>query len=239
MKEQIDQYIDIDITFSIPAYNDECTIENLVNECIELANTYGLKYRFLLIDDGSIDNTKTVLKRIESKYDFVSAIYHPDNLSFGPTLKEVFSIPKTEWVCFLPGDHQFGAFDFLIPSLQYINEYDYILGKRVKRADNLYRLIISAFYNFCISIIAGNNVSDVNSSVLFKSKITNDITFMGKSAFVHAELFLHAYKKGYKIIEVPIKHKERAYGKAGGSKLKVITATLMDILSYVFKKRSI
>lgn len=235
MKEQSNQYKDLDITFSIPAYNDECTIENLVNECIDFANLHRFKYRFLLIDDGSTDNTKAVLQKIESKYDFVTVIYHPDNLSFGPTLKEVFSIPKTEWICFLPGDHQFSAFDFLTPSMNFIREYDFIIGKRVQRADNLYRLIISGVYNFCISVIARNKVTDVNSSVLFKSKILNRVTFQGKSAFIHAELYLNAYHQGFNIIEVPIKHKERAYGKAGGSKFHVILAALLDMITYAFK----
>lgn len=229
----------MDITFSIPAYNDEYTIEHLVNECIEFADTYGLKYRFLLIDDGSIDNTKAILQKLESKNELISVIYHPVNLSFGPTLKEVFTYPKTEWICFLPGDHQFSAFDFLTPSMRYISEYDFILGKRVQRSDNLYRLFISSIYNFCISLIAKNKVSDVNSSVLFKSKILDNVTFHGKSAFIHAELYLNAYNKGYKTIEVPIKHKERAYGKAGGSKFKVITATFVDMILYVFRNRII
>jgi len=237
MKEQSNLYKDLDITFSIPAYNDEYTIEHLVKECIEFAEMYELKYKFLLIDDGSLDNTKMVLQKLELNYDFISVIYHPINLSFGPTLKEVFTYPKTEWVCFLPGDHQFSAFDFLIPSMNYITEYDFILGKRVQRADNLYRLFISSIYNICISLIARNKVSDVNSSVLFKSKILDGVTFHGKSAFIHAELYLNAYNKGYKTIEVPIKHKERAYGKAGGSKFKVIMATFYDMLSYALKSR--
>lgn len=239
MKEQTELYKDLDITFSIPAYNDEYTIEHLVNECMEFAELHGFKYKFLLIDDGSTDKTKFILQKLEAKYDFIQTIYHPINLSFGPTLKEVFSYPKTEWICFLPGDHQFSAFDFLTPSMQYISEYDFILGKRVQRADSLYRSFLSSVYNFCISIIAHNKVSDVNSSVLFKSKILDEVTFHGKSAFVHAELYLNAFNQGYKIIEVPIKHKERAYGKAGGSKFKVMTATFIDVLSYVFRRRVI
>ncbi len=237
MKEPSKQVKKMEITFSIPAYNDECTLENLVNECIDFANQYNFNYRFLLIDDGSTDNTKFVIKKLENKYDFISAIYHPENLSFGPTLKEVFTLPKTEWICFLPGDHQFSAFDFLNPSLEFTNEYDFILGKRVKRADNIYRLIISKFYNFCISIISNTKVNDVNSSVLFKRKIVDSVIFKGRSAFVHAELYLNTYYQGFKIIEVPINHREREYGKAGGSKLKVLFATIRDMISFAINKQ--
>jgi 1,2-diacylglycerol 3-beta-glucosyltransferase len=60
------------VTILVPAHNEENTIENCVKSLINLDyNVDGIKnYEIIVIDDGSTDNTPSILNKIEGKYDF-------------------------------------------------------------------------------------------------------------------------------------------------------------------------
>jgi 1,2-diacylglycerol 3-beta-glucosyltransferase len=60
------------VTILVPAHNEENTIENCVKSLINLDYSVdGIKnYEIIVIDDGSTDNTPSILNKIEGKYDF-------------------------------------------------------------------------------------------------------------------------------------------------------------------------
>ena len=220
------------VTFSIPVYNDEQTIENLVAECISVGNELNLDYQILIVEDGSSDGTADIVRSLEERHPFLRAIYHEVNMSFGPAYKEVFTLPDTEWICFLSGDHQFHAGDVLGSTIPFIDRYDYIIGRRTKRADNILRKLISTGYNLCVSMISRRRVHDVNSALLFRRAVSEHSSLEGNSAFVQAELYIMAQKGGYRITEVPITHRPRLHGKAGGNSYDVILRTFIDLIRH-------
>jgi len=225
------------ITFSIPTYNDGKTIENLVLECISLSEKLKLNFKILIVEDGSQDNTREIVKRLHHQHSFLEVIYHEENKGFGPTLREVFTTPDSEWICFLPGDYQFSPTSFMKEATKYIQDYDFILGKRINRAEGFKRKIVSLVYNGIISVISKRKVSDVNSIVLFKREVIENSIFKSKSAFIHAELFIHAKKSNFQIMELPIEHLPRAHGKPGGNKFLVIWKTIIDLSKYIYLQR--
>lgn len=224
------------LTISIPAYNDEQSLTKLISECIAVCKAQNILFEIFIVNDGSQDNTQLVIDSFQKQYKNIHSRTHETNLGFGPTLKEVFSIPKTEWVLFLPGDNQFPATNISL-LLKYKEDYDFILGKRSIRKDSLLRLFYAGFYNQLVSLLTGYKVEDVNGIALFKSSLLDSIKFKAKTSFVHAEFFLEAKRLGFNVLETKIEHKEREFGQGSGGKWSVIVPIVIDFFFYIFRKK--
>ncbi len=223
------------VTFSIPIYNNENSICDLIDEIIKLKNTQFPQIKILLIDDGSTDGSLAIAQSISAFGKDIDLVINTQNMGFGYTIKKAYTLPQSEYVFFIPGDHQFSA-DTFVSLYQHISKADLIIGQRKNRNDNIYRRFNSWFYNLLVSLMAKKRINDVNSIVLFKSEIINNFTFKSQSAFIHAELILESIRLKYQVKEVEIEHKERPFGKGSGGKFSVIAQTLLDFLKYIFKK---
>lgn len=224
------------LTVSIPAYNDAETLPSLVDEAIETAQQITSDYEIFVIDDGSKDNTKDVALELAGKYSQVKVHIHPVNLGFGPTIRECYTTPQSEWIFFAPGDAQIPPRE-LLKLMPYKDDFDFIIGYRRLRRDPFYRKIQSRFYNRLITRLAGRKVHDVNSSALVRRSLLEGTTLECKSAFIHAKLLLEALRKGARFKEVLIEHREREFGAASGARPSVILGTVRDLAGYWLRKK--
>jgi dolichol-phosphate mannosyltransferase len=219
---------------SIPAYNNEQTIEQVINESIDVLSKITDDYEIVVINDGSIDNTKKIIDNLANRNKNIRVINHEKNEGFGKTIKEVFTEPKKEWVFFVPGDGQISPYELFKLYIK-IKDYDFIIGRRKNRRDSLIRKINSFIYNLIISLLSNKRVNDVDSVVLFRRSILNNVKLEARSAFIHAEIYLNVVKKDISITEIEIEHKSRLYGKQGGNKISVIISTIVDIIKYLIR----
>ena len=226
----------VSISISIPAYNDEETIGQVITGSIASVSSITDDYEILVINDGSTDSTGKIAGGLAAKDSSIRIVTHEKNMGFGPTLKEVFKLPSKDWILFLPGDGQIppGVLDGL---WEHTKDYDFILGIRENRSDTLGRRVNSAVYNAAISILGGRRVRDVNSTVLLRRSIVERIEFAGEGAFVHAELFLEAAAGGFRITGKTVEHRKRKHGMGGGGKPDVIFKTVSDMWKYFVKKK--
>lgn len=96
------------VTISIPAYNDMHAVRNLMQE-FHQAGIEGPEIFYLLIDDGSQDNTAESIRELSQIYSNTSCIFHQKNQGFGYTISEAIKTPETDYILFISGDHQFKA----------------------------------------------------------------------------------------------------------------------------------
>jgi glycosyltransferase involved in cell wall biosynthesis len=223
------------LTVSVPAYNDSQSLRKLVDEAEALCKELAIPFQILIINDGSHDDTLKVAQELAKTYGNIEVRNHDKNLGFGETLKEVFMLPKTEWVLFLPGDNQFPVSN-LKKFLEIKDQYDYIIGYRKDRQDAANRKLYSLVYNKLVSILSGYQVEDVNSIVFYRSKIFDKIQLLGKSAFVHAEFFIRTSKANFRVTEIEIFHQEREFGFGSGGNIRVMAGTIRDLFVFVIEK---
>jgi glycosyltransferase involved in cell wall biosynthesis len=74
------------LSIVMPCYNEKDTIEKILEEVdeVKLGST---KKEVIVIDDGSKDGTREILKKLEKKYDFVKLIFQEKNQGKGAALK--------------------------------------------------------------------------------------------------------------------------------------------------------
>lgn len=220
------------LSLLIPTYNDETTIQALVEDTIAELNKTGLQFQILLCNDASTDSTPKILESLKKKHPQVEYFSHTVNKGYGETIKDLYLKAEGSWLMSLPGDYQFEPSNIHL-LLKHQQEADMIIGKRVDRHDTLRRRMQSKIYNGLLRLLFSIPTSDTNSIRLMKKHIIETIHFKTNTAFVDAELVILAHKQGYSIIEVPISHSFRKTGEGTGGKfLKTILPTFLEMTKY-------
>lgn len=224
------------LTISIPAYNDAESLPALVAEADATARQVTDDYEILIIEDGSKDDTRQVAEGLVAQNPRVRLVVHEVNLGFGPTIREAYLSPASEWVIFIPGDGQVPPGE-LVKLYRFTSDYDFIIGYRRLRADPFFRKFTSRVYNRLITRMAGRRIHDVNGSALVRRRALDHVDLRCDTAFIHAELLLEALRNGARLQEVRIDHRPREYGIASGNKVSVILGTIKDAIRYHFRRR--
>lgn len=218
------------VSFLIPAYNDESTVERAIKEAREVGRDVACEFEIRVINDRSPDATGKVLERLARTIPELVIRTHETNLGYGGTVKELYYSGTKDWLFTIPGDYQIGAKELhkLVPAAK---DNDLVLGWRTDRHDPPARLRQSRIYNRLVRLLFGVRVHDVNSVRLMRREMMKRLTLTTTSAFVDAELIIRAMQGKFRITEVPIVHMSRHVGEesAGGGKLRTILPTIRDM----------
>lgn len=228
----------INLSFLIPSYCDENTIEKTVTEARDIGRKIAAKFEIIVINDASPDNLAAVLTKLLRRIPEMRVITHKENMGYGATIRQLYYAGRYEWLYTTPGDYQIPPSE-IMKLLPGIRDADMIIGWRVNREDPASRLRQSMIYNYLLKFLYGLKLHDVNSVRLMKSVIMKNVKLVTYSAFVDAELTITAIARGYQVSEVPIGHRARFGGEetAGGGKLKTILPVIRDML--IFRIRSL
>jgi glycosyltransferase involved in cell wall biosynthesis len=222
------------LTFIIPAYNDEATIETVIRKAGDTGIHIGILFDILVTDDASTDETPKILSRLTKHIKELSVVTHTKNAGYGQTIKELYQKAHNTWLFSLPGDYQIEP-EELRKLWSHRNGADVIIGWRRLRRDIPSRLRQSRIYNTLLRVLFHLNMHDVNSVRLMKTSIMNSVHFTTSSAFVDAELAISAKRLGFRIMEVPIAHRARAGLGASGGKVSTILPTIRDMIAFLSK----
>jgi len=218
------------ISFFFPAFNDEGTVQKMVEDAISVLKSVSNDYEIIIVDDGSVDNTGKVADEMAKKYSKVKVVHHLYNIGYGAALKTGFATSKYELIFYTDGDHQFDPKQ-LEELLPWIEEYDIVSGYRAERADSRTRKIASELYNFVIRLFFRIRFKDVDCAFkLLKKKVVDASgQYTNNGAFICAELFFRAVKQGYRVKQLPVRHYSREYGRSTSFSLFFILRSIVEL----------
>ena len=213
----------------IPAYNEEKNILILIDEIIKVLQYDRYTYEIIIIDDCSIDSTFDVV----SKYSHVKDVrIYKNSINQGQSKSISIGIKKTKFenIVTIDADLQNDPQDILKIAEFYFNNHDYsmVSGIRLKRKDNLVKIISSKLANKIRSLILKDECPDTGCSLkIFKKKIfLNLVFFNGIHRFLPA-LFIG---NGYKIKYMNVNHRARLNGKSNYGTLSRLFWGIRDII---------
>ena len=199
-----------EITCLFPVHNEAETIGAVISEFYsEVGNK--IPSKILVVEDGSTDGTKEVLKELSEKIPMTLMM---DNKRRGYSQAIIHGLKNvdTRYVFLTDSDGQHFAKDFWA-LYNYKDKYDILSGWRVKRADSPHRKIMSQFFQIMVKLLFKiSSLRDITAPYrLMRSDIAksvaNECKFMKESFWT--ELTIRAHDKGYTIKEVPISHRTR------------------------------
>ena len=209
-----------------------CIRDSLLDEVLNVMQNNKLNCELIVVNDGSNDNTSTVLDELTIKIKELSVISLRKNYGQTAAMAAGFDNSKGEIVITLDGDLQNDPND--IPKLiSHINEgYDLICGWRYERKDKLIsRRIPSKIANKLIANVTGLKLHDYGCSLkAFKKEIVDDIKLYGE---LHRFLPVLANIEGAKIKEIKVNHRSRKYGSSKYG-IDRTFRVLMDLLTVWF-----
>lgn len=219
---------DLNLSVVIPAYNEEETLEKVTLSTIEALKRLVKDYELIIVNDGSIDNTREIAERLTANNEKIRVIHHPFNIGFGGSQKSGYTSAKFEYVTLVPADGQF-PLSCLEKYLSEIDGVDIVMGQRMNRQDSLGRKFNSKIYHTILRRLFNLHFKDIAWVKLFKKDVLNHIPIETRGAFVEAEIVIKAHYLGYKIKEIKVPHAARIAGKAKGDSLIVILGTIFAL----------
>jgi|TARA_B110000977_G_scaffold197113_1_gene278894 glycosyltransferase involved in cell wall biosynthesis len=205
------------VSIIIPSFNSEKIIINSINRIQKkLKIIKKVQYELIIIDDGSTDNSKKLLKKIERKN--IKTIYNSKNLGKSSSLIKGIKRAKYQriiiWDCDLP---YFYYFDKL---LKLMKSKDFIYIDRRSKNSYLESKKLN-FYQYCRYIISNIVCGSINHLILKsylgdtqaglkgfrKPKNFNNLNFISKKFFLDAELMILFSNANLKMQSISLKYK--------------------------------
>ncbi len=122
------------ISIIIPCYNEEDSISLIYNELKKVSNNMKYDFEFIFVNDGSIDNSLSVLKKLSAKDKQVKYIHFSRNFGKEAAMYAGLSKSKGDYVTIMDADLQDPP-SLLPEMLRLIKEegYDSVGTRRVSR----------------------------------------------------------------------------------------------------------
>lgn len=222
----------IDLSIVIPIYNERESISGLYKRLEKTLSKMKLKYEVLLIDDGSIDGTYNELLKIHSKNKSFKIIRFRRNFGQTAAMSAGFFYADGEVIVTLDADLQNEPAD--IPRmLKKLDEgYDIVSGWRKNRQDKaVTRRLPSVVANKIISGLTRVHLHDYGCTLkAYRKEVIKNIDLYGE---MHRYIPAVASWMGVRVIEIPVSHHSRKYGKSKYGISRTIRV-ILDIITIKF-----
>ena len=203
------------ISVFFPAYNDAGTIASLVVLADRTLRKLTDDYEVIVVNDGSGDHTPLVLSELQSVYPKLRVIHHPVNRGYGSALRTGFDAASKDWIFYTDGDAQYDVRELekLVPLMT--ADVDIVNGYKISRSDPFHRIVIGRVYHHIVSLLFGLTVRDVDCDFrLMRRAIFETINLEKTSGVICLEMMKKITDGGFRIVEVPVHHYHRAFGKS-------------------------
>lgn len=226
----------MNVSIVIPAYNEAESLPELAGWIDKVCSANNLTYEVLIIDDGSRDNTKVVVRDIQSQNENVRYIRFQRNYGKSAALNVGFERAKGAVVITMDADLQDSPDE--IPGLYHMiteDKFDLVSGWKQKRYDPITKTAPTKLYNWAARQMSGIYLHDFNCGLkAYKNEVVKSVEVYGE---MHRYIPVLAKRAGYSHIgEKVVQHQARKYGTTKFGMERFLFGFL-DLLSVTFMTR--
>jgi dolichol-phosphate mannosyltransferase len=208
-----------------PTYNERENIEKIVHAVLPLDP----RIHVLVVDDSSPDGTGEIADRLAASESKVNVMHRKKKAGLGRAYLAGFrwAIEREyDYIFEMDADFSHGP-EYIKDFLREIREYDLVLGSRYICGVNVInwpmsRLLLSYFANVYTRIVTGMPLRDATGGFkCFRRKVLEaiDLEAVQSSGYsFQIEMSMRAWKKGFRIKEIPITFVDRTAGESKMSK---------------------
>jgi glycosyltransferase involved in cell wall biosynthesis len=222
----------MDLSIVVPVYNECESLQPLYQAILDAITPLGLAWEVVLVDDGSRDTSPIILEEL-ANVDPLHVRVVELRRNFGQTAAIAAGIDHSvgEVVVLIDADLQNDPAD--IPRmLEKINDgYDVVSGWRKVRQDNFSRRLPSRIANRLISWATGVYLHDYGCTLkAYRREVITGFRLYGE---MHRFIPAYANSVGAKMMEMPVNHHPRRFGKAKYG-LERTLKVVLDLLTVKF-----
>jgi len=203
----------IDLSVVIPVYNEEENLPLLWPELRGVLDGLGLAFEVLFVDDGSRDRSAEVIRGLRETDARVRLVRLKANAGETAATDAGFRAARGRWVVTMDADLQNDPHD--IPRLlSHLDEWDAVTGWRVNRGagDAFVRRISSRIANRARNALSAETIQDSGCTfrAFRRECLRGLVLYRGFHRFIPTLLKM----RGYRVLEVPVNHRPRRYGRS-------------------------
>jgi glycosyltransferase involved in cell wall biosynthesis len=218
------------LSIFFPAYNDAGTIASLVVVAHMTARELTADYEVIVVEDGSPDHTGALLDELALQFPWLKVVHHAKNRGYGGALRTGFESASKELVFYTDGDAQYDPRELARLWHAFGPGVDFVNGYKISRNDPLHRIVVGRLYHWFVKLAFGLRLRDVDCDFRLMSRTVFDkVRLTRSSGVICVELMKKVQDHGYRIVEVPVHHFHRSYGKSQFFNFPRVARTLGDL----------
>lgn len=218
-----------------PAYNDCGTIASMVIRAVQAASALTPDYEVIIVNDGSGDATAQIADELARTYPNVRVVHHAKNCGYGGALQTGFRSATKDLIFYTDGDAQYDPGELSELWSRMTPDADLVNGYKISRSDPLHRIVVGRIYHHVVSTLFGLTVRDVDCDFrLMRRSIFERIQLEKTSGVICLEMMKKIHDAGFRIVEVPVHHYHRAFGKSQFFNGRRIVKTAIDVMRLWF-----
>lgn len=208
-----------------PTYNERENIEKIVHAVLPL----DARISVLIVDDNSPDGTGKIADRLAEQQEKVNVLHRANKEGLGKAYLDGFRWALDhdyDFIMEMDADFSHGP-EFIKDFLREIQNHDLVIGSRYISGVNvinwpMFRLMLSYFANVYTRVITRLPLRDATGGFkCFRRQVLESIDLDAVRSSGYAfqiEMSMRAWKKGFKIKEIPIIFVDRVAGDSKMSK---------------------
>ena len=222
----------VDVSVLVPAKDEAENLPLFMKLAAEaFAKTPDVQYEVVVIDDGSVDDSWSVLQELEARYDFLHVVRHRSRRGIADALRTGYLNSTGDVLVFYPADLQFKPED--IPRLVapiLAQESDMVTGFKEGKYEKAF---VSGIYNKLSRTLFHVPVKDLNSVKAYRREIMDTLPVRPDW---HRYMIVIAAAEGFTVTEIPVPLYPRHAGRSKFG-LSRIPVGVLDMLSVWFELR--
>ncbi|MBP4139612.1 glycosyltransferase family 2 protein [Flavobacterium geliluteum] len=227
----------MNLSILIPLLNEEESLQELYSWIIKVMQSNNYSYEIIFVDDGSTDNSWTIIEGFSNENSNVKGIRFMKNFGKSQALHAGFAKAKGDVIITMDADLQDSPDE--IPGLYEMitdQKFDLVSGWKKKRYDSVVaKNLPSKLFNWAARKTSGVELNDFNCGLkAYKNTVVKNIEVSGE---MHRYIPVLAKNAGFnKIGEKVVIHQARKYGETKFGMERFINGFL-DLITIWFLSR--
>jgi glycosyltransferase involved in cell wall biosynthesis len=225
----------MEISLIIPVFNEADSLMELHDQIVSVLDKITESYEIVFIDDGSYDQSPSVLKKIKAQNKKVKTATLQYNMGKSAAYTAGFDVATGDIIITLDADLQDDPAEIpkLLQALEEGN--DLVIGRKQDRLSNEpTKTIPSRIFNLLLRLMFRTKLHDSNSGFrIMRRAVASNLELYGDQYRFIPQL---AFMKGFRIIEIPVQHRKRKYGSSKYGMTRFWTS-VMDLITVRFITR--
>ncbi|MBS1787336.1 MAG: glycosyltransferase family 2 protein [Acidobacteria bacterium] len=204
------------LSILMPVYNEAQTLHEIIAK-VEAVNLGDVRKELIIVDDGSKDGTRDVLKQLAetSKH---KIYFHGQNMGKGAALRTALHYAEGDIILIQDADLEYDPAEYvelIKPILEGRADVVYgsrLTGGKIARAFNFWHLLGNKMLTFVTNLLYNATLTDMETCYkVFRADVVKNMQIKSNKFDFEPEITAKILKRKYKLYEMPISYYGRDF----------------------------